>query len=773
MHEHDHDDLLGSWSQRLGLAVTQLLPSTRDGHRRHFALLDGVEGSFTLSTEEVDKTAALDWTWSSQLALHVAFGEDQVLARQVAAEDAVLKFERAQVESNVERFFDVLTARRIEPAATIADHIVQCFRAHRHAAVEHQLSTDESLTTFLTIVDDIIRERRSPLDGRLPPDHRERLLEELAYNRSMRRNADLGLTMRHAAGMVFQETHAELASVPVQEPLFGLAPAPSRSTRNRLGAYYTPPGLARVLTDIALAPFLDREAIRIADPACGSGIFLSEAARSLQRLGFQGAVELIGLDLSTSAIEMARFTLEHNDAARAARVHLDTTDFLNLEQSIEADVIIMNPPFVAAPDLPASLRKKAKTALGAAHLNRPDLSMVFTTVALTHLTEGGTLATLLPAGVLGQQGGSRWRASIVEANDVDLIAVLGDHGLFKDAVVNIAALVLRNRQATPRQLPVMLWAGQRRGASSAALRRLRRWYAGEQAPERTMDWSVRRARTCRVLECSDWTPRPDSLGGLPERLRQQTNVETVGKLFNVELGIRGGRHRPRLQLASSDYATLPAQERKLFRPVADTRSIRDGRIRPKTWAFYPESALSFAEIARAAPEYFERFVRTLEAADDEIVDFARARRATNTTRPARIVSRAFLSTGSFAVDADGSHVVVQGYSWLPKHPITDSAFDTALMLADYAFVLNSMLFFRLARESCRIVAGGQVDGAKAQMAPIPLPDLPAMYMRLPGLEAHAARLRATARDVYPSTDALDEFAALAYGTHVGEWTAIW
>ena len=772
MRQEDHGSLLHSWAQRLGLAVTQLLPSTREGHRQHFALLDGVDGSFTLSTEAVDETTALDWTWSSQLAMHVSIGEDGVLARQVAANSSLLKFEREQVEASVERFFDVLTTRRIEPAATVADHIVQCFRAHRHAAAAHELNNGECLATFLTIVDDIIGEHQSPLDERLPPDHRARLLEELGYNRMMRRNTDLALTMRHAAGMVFQETHAELSSVPVQQQFFGFAPAPSRSTRNRLGAYYTPPGLARVLTDIALAPYLDREAIRIADPACGSGIFLSEAARSLQRQGFQGRMELIGFDLCENAIEMARFTLKHNDAACAARVHLKTADFLALEGSIEADVIVMNPPFVAAPDLHAQLRERAKAALGAAHMNRPDLSMVFTTVALTHLTEGGTLATLLPAGVLGQKGGRRWRSSIVEANDVDLIAVLGDHGLFKDAVVNIAALVLRNKQATPHEPTVMLWAGQRRGASSTALRRLRRWYAGEQAPERTIDWSVRREQSCSLLKRTDWTPRPDSLGELPERLRQQPNIATVEKLFNVELGIRGGTHKHLLQLASADYAALPPKERNLFRPVAETRSIRGGRIQPTTWAFYPEPAMSFAQIASAAPRYFERFVAKLNIAEDEVIDFARPRRATNTARAARLVSRAFISAGSFAVDADGSHVVIQGYSWLPKQPITDSGFDTGSMLMDYALLLNSQLFFRLARESSRIVAGGQVDGAKGQVGPVPLPDLPALYMLLPELQAHARMLRATAHNAYPAVDKLDEFAATAYGTHIREWTIV-
>ena len=126
-------------------------------------------------------------------------------------------------------------------------------RPHRHVAAQHNLSSEESLRTFLTMVDDKIRSQTSPIDPRLPPDHRDRLYEELSFNPLMRREAHLALTMRHAAGMVFQETHAELSTDPVQKPLIGLATVPGRATDNRAGAYYTPPGLARLLTDLAVA----------------------------------------------------------------------------------------------------------------------------------------------------------------------------------------------------------------------------------------------------------------------------------------------------------------------------------------------------------------------------------------------------------------------------------------------------------------------------------------------------------------------------------------
>jgi hypothetical protein len=262
-------DLIADWARRLGFATTPLLDPARDPAGRHFALLDGVEGSLALSTAEVERDKALDWTWSSQLGIHLQVQNETVLAHQVASGTPPLRFKRGQIEDNIERFLEAIESRRVEPANTIVDHVVNCFRSHHVAASAAGLHVAEGLASFLGIMDRIIAGRPPVAISLLPGDHEERVREELSYNHVTRRRADLALTMRHAAGMVFQETHAEITAQPVQPQLFGLTPAPRRSTRNRLGAYYTPPGLARVLCDLSVAPHLNRDFVRILDPACG------------------------------------------------------------------------------------------------------------------------------------------------------------------------------------------------------------------------------------------------------------------------------------------------------------------------------------------------------------------------------------------------------------------------------------------------------------------------------------------------------------------------
>lgn len=769
-------------SSQLGLAHGLLLGRERDPGQRHHALLDGVDGSFAMSSGPIDVKRVLDWTWSSQLPTHVTIDGDVVTARQVAFDTRPLVFKRDQVERNPEGFLTAIISKRIEPAIDVVQHVVSCFRSHRHVAAAAHLTNEEALETFLYLmaqeISGSVRVDTAPVENvpnaqrRLPADHDERVLEELRYSRLAGRHAELALTMRHAAGMVFQEAHADLLTEPLQPQLFGLAPVPDRANRTQLGAYYTPPGLARNLADLAVAGHLHKPRIKIIDPACGSGIFLCEVLRALERHGYGGEVELIGLDVSASAVLMARFALDHGGFADRPGVTtvVRVADFLRLEGRLDADIVLMNPPFLALPEMDADVRGRLQHILGDAFRYRPDLSMAFTSLAQHHLRAGGTLATLLPAGALSQTGGIRWRDGLLRGNEVELVAVLGEHGLFRDAMVNIAALVMRKADHPVESSPTMLWASQKRGASSAALRRLRRWTMGNRNAERTMDWSIYPTSQRMLAERDDWTPRPYSLGELPERLAQTPSIMAVEDLFHVELGVRAGVVGASLQLDTYEYERLPAKERRMFRPVAETRSIRNGRIQPISWIFYPEQAMTSAQIQRAVPTFHARHLAQLNLNDDAQVDLDRARRNTNLARIPRLVTRAYIGPDSFAVDSDGSFVVVQGYSWLPKQPVLGAPFEINALLEDYALLLNSRLFFALLRENGRIVGGGQVDGAKNQVRRVPLPDLGSMYLETPELLDQARALRELDQFERPSPQALDGFAAAAYRTSLEEWS---
>ena len=524
-----------------------------------------------------------------------------------------------------------------------------------------------------------------------------------------------------------------------------------------------------MLTDLAVAPYLDRDIIRIADPACGSGIFLSEAACSLQRLGFQGRIELIGLDLSGSAIEMARFALKRNEAAAGATIRLRREDFLNVTRPLNADVIVTNPPWAAVPYWNRRSATEHRRFSVRSFVNRP--------ISAWSLRRWRSRIC---------DKAARWRRSYRLECSAKQAASDGDHPLSRQLTWTWSrCLVIMACSDTPAStLPRWSFAIRGRhnvsrlsccGPANSGVRvaPLSDDSGGGtmecRRSERTPAWSIQRVPPNSLLERDDWTPRPMTLGDLPERLVHSAHIATVGSLFHVELGIRAGRMKNRLQLSSVDFKALPTEERRLFRPVAETRSVSRGRVRPVSWAFYPDSPMSAKEIGNKAPVFFERFLSDLTIGDTDVVDFERPRRATNTLRRPRIVARAFISVDSFAVDDHGSYVVIQGYSWLPQSAIVDGPFHVREMLFDYSLILNSTVFFLLARESARIVAGGQVDGAKRQVAKIPLPDLSALYLDFPEVRSAAAKLREVAPTVYPDRGELDRFAAKTYRTDIRDW----
>lgn len=773
MRPIDNNLRIERWSKRLGLASTPLhrRPTSVRGRSTefdHVAMLDGVDGSLAVSSVPIERNIGLDWAWSSQLRAHVDVGLTRVVVHPVGQRGDPLGFELDQVENNIEKFYNFVTGHAARPATTIVEHIANCFRSHRSVVELDNGNPEASLASFLAILDGALNERNVGVSG-FVREHRERVLEELSYNNLIGRTADLGLMVRHAGGMVFQEAHADLDADPIAPQLFGLAPSPKRSTRNKLGAYYTPPGLARTLCELAIKPHLENPALTIFDPACGSGIFLIEAVRTLERYNYQGAVKLVGFDISSIAIRMAQFALKNIGTHLEVSYELQPLDFLRLDRNVAADLVLMNPPFVAYENLTAELKATIRDKLGDQYKFKPDFSMLFISLALKQLAQGGTCASLLPAGVLQQNSAADWRSSVVEGKTLDLVAVLGDHGLFRDALVNISALILRDGPIDAALRPTMFWASQKRGAGSEGLRHLRRWADGDKRPPWNPDWSIYQARAKLITSKGNWTPRPNSLGNLPDRLAESYGVSSVGSLFHVEQGIRPGPIGERARISVDDWASLPSKEKPFFRPVAENNSIRAGTIIPDHMIFFPAEPMTSSQVREGLPKFYETRIAELGLKNDELVEATRARRGTNDLRMRRIVSRIYVSQDSFAVDYSGETVAVQANAWLPKPGLVKRTNSLKDLLTDYALLMNSRFFFLLLREFCRIVGGGQVEASQASTMNVPLPDLPMLYGEFPSIAEQAERLRTKNETAYPNVSELNEFAAMLYRTEPKDW----
>ena len=525
------------------------------------------------------------------------------------------------------------------------------------------------------------------------------------------------------------------------------------------------------MAETALRPYLSKGQITIFDPACGSGIFLCEALYSLRRAEYRGHIQLIGCDISENAIQMARFVLKECDEIGDADVILKRQDFFtsNSLQATAADVVLMNPPFVSFNALAPEQQELMRERLGSVRY-RPDFSILFAHEALHVLAAQGTIACLLPAGALSSRWTSEWRHNLARDNTIRLLGVLGDHGLFKNAMVNATIFILRKMPPHGESTTTMLWASQHPGAGAAALRGLRRLLEEGTPPSGQADWTLYTVGQNELLENANWLPAPNALGPLKKQLEASVRSR-IGELFVIELGIRAGDRRL-FVVPQSFINRLSASERSYFRPIAEKSSISNGRISPKRWLFYPGVPMTIKEIAESCPQYYRMYIAPKEYSPDHVLELARARKQTYTSSTSRIVSRAFATIGGFAVDEDAKHVVVQGYAWLPTKSLRETVEDIDLILQDYCFIFNSRIFGLLAREYGQLQSGGQTDLAQKFMKHVPMPHLPTLYAQRPTVPRLAERLRALDTVKFPDVSELDTFAAAVFDTTPSDWPAI-
>jgi len=136
-----------------------------------------------------------------------------------------------------------------------------------------------------------------------------------------------------------------------------------------------------------LLPSLSRRPVRrVLDLCTGSGCLAILAARAFPR------AEIDALDVSPAALAVARKNVARYRLGR--RVRLQRSDLFKALGSARYDLILTNPPYVAAPaiaDLPAEYRHEPRVALAGGH---DGLALVARIVAAAaaHLEPGGRLA---------------------------------------------------------------------------------------------------------------------------------------------------------------------------------------------------------------------------------------------------------------------------------------------------------------------------------------------------------------------------------------------
>lgn len=772
-------------------------------------MLDGRRASFacsTVETPEISPEDSKNWQWSADLAHHVLITPKVVHVRS-GRDPVIRQFQRDSVENRLENFLRFLDNSRRSALPDVVSFLVEEFREIWATSGSPDGAT--ALLPFLlalcaadqsdpAIIDDPKWRRDTALDiGIDEPDLLEAQFNQPTIERArgMQGRAPLGLrlipslVLRHVAGRLFQEAHAIIETT--QLDLFGKSSIVTSPTYSRAGAYFTPVPIARLLADWALSRMSLPNEITIADYACGSAVFLTEALRTLERRGFRGIVRLIGRDKSLQAIRMAKVavrTAQRDLQAMRVIPDISQADAFDAEWP-RAQICLMNPPFRSWERMNEHERDWVQEVTKGNGHGRPDLSVGFIERAIRALHPDGVLATLVPAGVLASDSLSKWRNELIHRGTPTLVAVLGEHGLFEHALVNVGILALQNgaqSDAAPSKAPLYVaWSSAETGAASRVIRAIRRSISEPNVSEpyrKDVDgWSVTATSIDAWKRRPSWLPGAGALGALLETIQANTTTK-VGDLFDVLQGIRTGANQLFIQPAKV-VNNLPKREQRYFKQAVDAASFVDGEIKPQNYLFFvPNNTWTTEEeMIQAIPEFFNGYIRTnrellkkrrsLRARADRYWELTWARPRWMFKGPPRLLSKRFGLYPAFGRDFDVSFAVVQANAWRPTEKLTSNREpdEVCEVLTAYWWLLNSRVAVALFREYCPNVAGGQLDLEHKYVKHVPLPDLQRQFKENPILPVLANSIRSRYPNRLPALSDRDQFAAAAFGTDVSEW----
>jgi adenine-specific DNA-methyltransferase len=741
-----------AWRAALGLLPVPLSESVED--RDRYVLLNGARGSFCLDfVGNVPRKSQRDKAWSCDVGHYVTCVDNSIIVNRWDRQGREETYSQQSVVGQLHEFHRHLQKTSPSRSENIAAHVLRVFRQIR-AIVDEENNGSHSLKILLHLLasaaaDEYRLERDLEVWG-LTPELVEpsRQIAENQWNplyndlRGIKRSDDLRpdfqLMLRHSSGVVFQEAHVEAEMSPaywlpgLERPVF----VHSRTAPTGTGIYPTPSILARTLAEEATHEIGEAGAndLVLFDPACGSGELLKECLRLLELKKHAGRLRLIGWDRSQASVDMARFVLAWAKRAWPAdqvQIQVTQQDSLHAAWPNNIDILAMNPPFKGWQHMEPQEKEIATRRLGAS--NKPNLAMVFASLALESLSDEGTLAMITPNSLLEGTSGTSVRAALADMLEPQLIARLGEQTIFARALVD-AGIYVGKRRRTQNKETAILWIESKPASFERALCGLRKWRDTEGEPVTDEGFSVYRRQDIGKTS-APWIARQYEAWATHESLKNTKLTVPAKRIFDIKQGVRLGND---VFIVSKEYVQkLPENERRFFRPAVMNLSISDASLNDSYFVFYPYSEglpdiQSEEDLAQHVPTYFHEFLEPAKLKLSSRKSLAKAKlnwwellwhRSWQTTRSPKIVSKYFGGQRSFAFDETGDFVAVVGGAWLLEKgaiqlPITNDEIYFA-----YLAFLSSTTAFDLLKYVSIQVSGGQWDLSNKYVKNLLIPNL--------------------------------------------------
>ncbi len=222
-------------------------------------------------------------------------------------------------------------------------------------------------------------------------------------------------------------------------------------TGKKAGEFYTPAGPAEIVTRIAIHGQEDKQGLLVYDPCMGSASMLLDARKFTSKPEY---VRYYGQELMMSTYNLARMNMFLHGIAPENQ-HLRNGDTLDADwptsEETEFDMVVMNPPYSAKWSAKQGFLSDSRYADYGALAPKSKADYAFLLHGFYHLKPTGTMAIVLPHGVLfrGASEGTI-RQKLLENGSI--YAVIGlPANMFYNTAIPTCIIVLK-KQRTGRDV---------------------------------------------------------------------------------------------------------------------------------------------------------------------------------------------------------------------------------------------------------------------------------------------------------------------------------
>lgn len=214
----------------------------------------------------------------------------------------------------------------------------------------------------------------------------------------------------------------------------------------KAGEFYTPRAVSELMSQIALIGQEDKTALTAYDSTMGSGSLLLTLAKYSTK-GDQ--IRYYGQELNTTTYNLARMNMMlHN--VDLNNQHLNNADTLAAdwpqEEPTNFDVVVMNPPYSQKWGAEKSFLDDPRYAPFGVLAPKSKADYAFLLHGLYHLKETGTMAIVLPHGVLFRGAAEgKIRQKLLENGMVDTVIGLPANIFFNTSIPTCILILKKNR----------------------------------------------------------------------------------------------------------------------------------------------------------------------------------------------------------------------------------------------------------------------------------------------------------------------------------------